>query len=120
MYEYKCSLERVVDGTTIDAELDLGFNICVKQRIRLYGIETATLQTNDPLVKEQAHVARNRLLELLPKEFIVKTVLNKRGKFGRVLGYIYIEDAEGNRKCINDILVAEGTATRYEVNKEQL
>lgn len=118
MYEYKCKLERVVDGNTIDAEIDLGFNVIVKQRVRLYGIETAPIQTPDSEVKERGLLARSRLVELLPREFIVKTILNKRGKFGRVLGYIYIEQADGTRQCINDILVAEGTATRYDVNKE--
>lgn len=119
MYEYKCKLERVIDGNTIEAEIDLGFNVLVKQRIRLFGIETPTIQTNDPETKEKGQQARTRLIELLPKEFICNTVLNKRGKFGRTLGYVYVEQADGSRVCINDVLVEEGTATRYELHKEQ-
>ena len=119
MYEYKCKLERVIDGSTIEAEIDLGFNVLVRQRIRLYGIETATMQTNDPAIKEKAQIARTRLIELLPKEFICNTVLNKRGKFGRTLGYVYVEQKDGTRMCINDVLVDEGIAIRYELHKEQ-
>lgn len=119
MYEYKCKLEKVIDGNTIEAEIDLGFNVLVKQRIRLYGIETATLQTNDSAIKEKGVNARTRLIELLPKEFICKTVLNKRGKFGRTLGFVYVENEDGSRICINDVLVEEGTATRYELHREQ-
>lgn len=119
MYEYKCKLEKVIDGNTIEAEIDLGFNVLVKQRIRLYGIETATLQTNDAAIKEKGVNARTRLIELLPKEFICKTVLNKRGKFGRTLGFVYVENEDGSRICINDVLVEEGTATRYELHREQ-
>ena len=117
MYEYKCKLERVIDGNTIEAEIDLGCNVVVRKRIRLYGIETASLQTPDVEVKAKGLLAKARLIELLPKEFVVKTVLNKRGKFGRTLGYVYIDDETG-RKCVNDILVDEGIATTYELNKE--
>lgn len=119
MYEYKCKLERVIDGTTIEAEIDLGFNVVVRQRIRLFGIEAPTLQTNDPVLKEKAQTARTRLIELLPKEFICNTILNKRGKFGRTLGYVYVEQEDGSRTCINDVLVEQGIAQRYELNKEQ-
>ena len=117
MYEYKCKLERVIDGNTIEAEIDLGFNVLVRQRIRLYGIETASLQTPDVEIKQKGLIAKARLIDLLPKEFVVKTVLNKRGKFGRTLGYVYIDD-EAGRKCIKDILVDEGIAEKYELNKE--
>ena len=117
MYEYKCKLERAIDGNTIEAEIDLGVNVVVRQRIRLYGIETASLQTPDVEVKAKGLLAKARLIELLPKEFVVKTVLNKRGQFGRTLGYVYIDDETG-RKCVNDILVDEGIATTYELNKE--
>lgn len=119
MYEYKCKLEKVIDGNTIEAEIDLGFNVLVRQRIRLFGIETPTLQTNDAAIKEKAQAARTRLIELMPKEFICNTVLNKRGKFGRTLGYVYVEQGDGSRSCINDILVEEGIAQRYELHKQQ-
>lgn len=119
MYEYKCKLTRVIDGNTIDAEIDLGFNVIVRQRIRLFGIETPQLQTNDPQQKEKGVTARTRLIELLPKEFIANTILNKRGKFGRVLAYVYFEKEDGTRVCLNDIMVEEGIATRYEMHNKE-
>jgi micrococcal nuclease len=119
MYEYKCKLERVIDGNTIDAEIDLGFNVLVKQRIKLYGIATPSMQTNDPTQKEQGLIAKTRLIEILPKSFVVKTVLNKRGKIGRVLGFVYIEQEDGSRISVNDLLVEEGTATRYDTNSKE-
>lgn len=117
MYEYKCKLERVIDGSTIDAEVDLGFNVFVKQRIRLYGIETPSIQGTTPDEREQGVLARSRLIELLPKFFIVKTILNSRGKYGRVMGYIYVIDDAGIRTCINEVLVDEGIAKAYDLKK---
>ena len=115
MYEYKCKLSRVIDGNPLDAEIDLGFNVVVRQRIRLYGIETPVLQTTDAEQKEKAVNARTRLIEILPKEFICKTILNKRGKFGRVLGHVYFNKEDGSTVCLNDILVDEGIASKYEM-----
>lgn len=119
MYEYKCKLTRVIDGNTIDAEIDLGFNVVVRQRVRLYGIETPVIQTNNPEEKEKGIAARTRLIELLPKDFVCQTILNKRGKFGRVLGYIYFDKEDGSRVCLNDLLVEEGIATKYEMHNKE-
>ncbi len=119
MYEYKCKLTRVIDGNTIDAEIDLGFNVVVRQRIRLFGIETPALQTNDAEQKEKAIAARTRLIEILPKEFVCKTILNKRGKFGRVLGHVYFKKEDGTDVCLNDMLVSEGIANKYEMHTKE-
>lgn len=117
MYTYKAKLVRVVDGDTIDAEIDLGFNVLIRQRIRLYGIDTPESRTRDLEEKERGFAAKQRLTELLPKEFIVKTILNKRGKFGRILGLIYIDMED--EKSINDILVEEGHAIEYLTGTKQ-
>lgn len=111
MYTYKAKLVRVVDGDTIDAEIDLGFNVLIRQRIRLYGIDTPESRTRDLEEKERGLAAKQRLTELLPKEFIVKTILNKRGKFGRILGVLYIN--KDDQASVNDILVEEGHAVEY-------
>ena len=111
MYSYKAKLVRVVDGDTIDAEIDLGFNVLIRQRIRLYGIDTPESRTRDLEEKDRGLAAKQRLTELLPKEFIVKTILNKRGKFGRILGVLFIDIDD--EKSINDILVEEGHAVEY-------
>ena len=113
MYEYKCFTIRVVDGNTIDAEVDLGFNVLVRQRIKLFGVHCSDIRSADPKEKERAQKARNRLAELVGKEFYCHTIMNKRGKAGRTLGHVYIIDANKNRIDVNQILINEGLATRY-------
>lgn len=117
MYTYKAKLVRVIDGDTIDAEIDLGFNVVIRQRIRLYGIDTPESRTRDLEEKERGLAAKQRLTEILPKEFIVKTMLNKRGKFGRILGVLYINTED--KTSVNDMLVEEGHAIQYLGGKKE-
>lgn len=117
MYTYKAKLVRVIDGDTIDAEIDLGFNVVIRQRIRLYGIDTPESRTRDLEEKERGLAAKQRLTEILPKEFIVKTMLNKRGKFGRILGVLYIN--MNDETSVNDMLVEEGHAIQYLGSKKE-
>ena len=104
MYEYKCYTIRVIDGNTIDAQIDLGFNVLVRQRIKLYGI--GVLDHNN-------EKAKNKLAELVGKEFICETIMNKRGKAGRVLGRVFKIDDLGNRIDVNQTLKDEGFASEY-------
>lgn len=113
MYTYKAKLIRVIDGDTIDAEIDLGFNVLIRQRIRLYGINTPESRTTDLEEKDRGLAAKQRLTELLPKEFVVETILNKRGKFGRILGVLHVDQEDGSRQNINQTLVEEGHAVEY-------
>lgn len=113
MYTYKAKLNRVIDGDTVDAEIDLGFGVFIKQRIRLYGINTPESRTSDPKEKELGLIAKQRLTEILGREFIVETILNKRGKYGRVLGILHIEKENGETVNVNDMLVEEGHASQY-------
>tara|TARA_B100000927_G_scaffold281860_1_gene267824 strand:- start:448 stop:813 length:366 start_codon:yes stop_codon:yes gene_type:complete len=116
MYTYKAKLMRVVDGDTVDAEIDLGFGVFMKQRIRLYGINTPESRTRDLEEKERGLAAKARLTEILGKEFIINTILNKRGKFGRILGTLHtIADEENGVESINinQKLVEEGHAVEY-------
>jgi micrococcal nuclease len=117
LYTYKAKLVRVIDGDTIDAEIDLGFNVVIRQRIRLYGIDTPESRTRDLEEKERGLAAKQRLTEILPKEFIVKTMLNKRGKFGRILGVLYINTED--KTSVNDMLVEEGHAIQYLGGKKE-
>jgi micrococcal nuclease len=112
MYTYKATLIKLIDVNTIDAEIDLGFGVFVRQRIRLFGISIPT--TDDKSVVD----IKNRLYELLGKEFIVTTMLNKRGKFGRVLGTVYslVNDEVGEN--INDVLISEGYAKEYKLGSK--
>lgn len=115
MYEYRCILDHVIDGNTILADIDLGFNIIIKQKIRLFGVAAPALHVNDGTEPSSGLTAQRRLASLLPKEFKVRTVLNKRGKYGRVLGYLYVTDGTTLKDvCVNDILIQEGLATVHE------
>ena len=113
MYTYKAKLIRIVDGDTIDAEIDLGFDTIIRKRIRLYGINTPDTKTKDLDEKAKGLASKQRLTELLDKEFVVETILNKRGKYGRVLGVIYNISANNKRLNINEVLVNEGHAVKH-------
>tara|TARA_R110002074_G_scaffold255461_1_gene427909 strand:+ start:200 stop:532 length:333 start_codon:yes stop_codon:yes gene_type:complete len=110
MYNYNAKLDRVVDGDTIDAMIDLGFDIWVHKRIRLEGIDAPETRTRDLAEKEQGYVTKDRLTGLLEAsngEFVV--VSHGVGKYGRCLGTIIIEDEN-----INELLIREGLAEVYE------
>ena len=80
MYTYQCSIIRVIDGNTIDAIIDLGFNVTIRQRIKLYGANVLDVRSNNEQDRNKAIASKNRLTELLGNEFICETILNKRGK----------------------------------------
>ena len=123
-YIYRGKLERVVDGDTIDALIDVGFNIWVKKRIRYSGIDTWESRTRDLEEKAKGLEAKARNKELLmevsskPGYFRLKSF--GVGKYGRVLGEIYIQDSNKNTICINNQLINEGHAYIYEGGKKKL
>ena len=110
MYEYSAKIRRWVDGDTVDVTLDLGFDILYNNRIRLYGINTPESRTRDLEEKKRGLAAKDRVKELCPvgSTVTIKTTKDGRGKFGRILGEIFIEDVN-----INQQLVAEGHAVEY-------
>ena len=92
MYEYRAKLVRVVDGDTVDALIDCGFSLFTRQRIRLLGINTPECRTRDKEEKKRGLAAKARLKELIrlgKGQFLVKTSLDKKGKYGRLLGALY-------------------------------
>ena len=100
MYEYRCTVTRVVDGDTVDAEIDLGFDIVFKSRIRLFGVDTPESRTRDLDEK-----ARGKLASAFLSDFVkVQTKLDKKGKFGRVLGVIVADDLDLNQEMIRQNL----------------
>ena len=104
-YIYRGKLERVVDGDTIDALIDVGFDIWIKKRIRYKGIDTWESRTRN--LKEKAKgleaKARNKelLMEISSKSGYFRLKSYGVGKYGRVLGEIFIEDKEGKQYSIN-------------------
>ena len=123
-YIYRGKLERVVDGDTIDALIDVGFDIWIKKRIRYSGIDTWESRTRNLEEKAKGLEAKARNKELLEKVSSKSGYFRLKshgvGKYGRVLGEIYIEDKEGKQYNINKTLISEGHAYIYEGGKKKL
>ena len=123
-YIYRGKLERVVDGDTIDALIDVGFDIWIKKRIRYSGIDTWESRTRDLAEKAKGLEAKARnkelLMEVSSKSGYFRLKSYGVGKYGRVLGEIFIEDAEGKQYNINETLIKEGHAYIYEGGKKKL
>ena len=123
-YIYKAKLERVIDGDTVDALIDLGFDTWVKKRIRYKGIDTWESRTKDLNEKKLGLAAKDRNKELLesvsskPGYFRLRS--HGVGKYGRVLGEIFIKDIEGIEYNINQTLIDEGHAYEYEGGKKKM
>ena len=113
MYEYKCELIKVVDGDTIDVLIDVGFSTFRKERVRLYGINAPESRTRDLEEKARGLKAKDRLKEILKSwgdNFVIKTEIDKKGKYGRILGMLYDKTL---LNCANRMLVEEGHAVKY-------
>ena len=123
-YIYRGKLERVVDGDTIDALIDVGFDIWVKKRIRYNGIDTWESRTRDLEEKAKGLEAKARNKELLEKVSSKSGYFRLKshgvGKYGRVLGEIFIEDKDGKQYNINETLISEGHAYIYDGGKKQI
>ena len=123
-YIYRGKLERVVDGDTIDALIDVGFDIWIKKRIRYSGIDTWESRTRDLEEKAKGLEAKDRnkelLMEVSSKSGYFRLKSHGVGKYGRVLGEIFIEDKEGKQYNINKTLISEGHAYVYEGGKKKM
>ncbi len=91
MFEYDIDITRVVDGDTVDANIDLGFNIQTKKRIRLYGFNAPESRTRDKAEKKRGLAAKDRLKKLIATAPAVRLRSHGVGKYGRVLGELMIE-----------------------------
>ena len=115
MYEYKCKILKVIDGDTVDVDLDLGFGVWLNnERVRIMGIDTPESRTSDKIEKLFGMAAKERLSSLLGSEAILDTMINKngenmKGKFGRILGNFRTINGE---HCA-DVLMKEGHAVAY-------
>ena len=123
-YIYRGKLERVVDGDTIDALIDVGFDIWIKKRIRYSGIDTWESRTRNLEEKAKGLEAKARnkelLMEVSSKSGYFRLKSFGVGKYGRVLGEVYIEDKEGKQYNINKTLISEGHAYIYEGGKKKV
>ena len=115
MYEYKVNILKVVDGDTVDVDIDLGFGCWLRnERVRIVGIDTPESRTSDRIEKVFGEAAKQRLTSLLSSEAtlisqISKMGENMKGKFGRILG----DFKTINDQIVSTTLLEEGHAVAY-------
>ena len=115
MYEYKVLVTKIIDGDTVDVDIDLGFGVWLKdERVRIMGIDTPESRTSNDVEKLFGKAAKGRLAQLLGETAILKTQVNKngedmKGKFGRILGDFVAPDG----RMVTDIMIEEGHCVAY-------
>ena len=124
MYEYNCTVTRIVDGDTIDVILDLGFSVLHKCRVRLYGIDTPESRTRDKDEKARGKLAAKYLKDSIKNgtEIILRSKLkDSKGKYGRVLGEIIVDNININQSMIEKYLAVRYTGqSKKDVEAEHL
>ena len=115
MYDYNFKLVKVVDGDTIDVDIDLGFGVWLrKQRVRMMGIDTPESRTRDLEEKKYGLLAKDKLIQLVAGGKCLKTFLDKKGKYGRILGDIEVFYSHEDRWCgATEIMIKEGYGVAY-------
>ena len=117
VYEYSCKIVRVVDGDTVDVDIDLGFGVWMhNERVRLHGIDTQESRTRDLEEKKFGLLAKDQVKHFLPEGSIqtLVTVKDKVGKFGRILGKFKIEDHQyPTPTTINEWMIRHHHAAPY-------
>ena len=109
MYEYKATIVRVVDGDTVDVDIDLGFDVWLRsQRIRLFGVDTPECRTRNKATKAHGLLAKAYVQKALKLGEVYAIRTREKGKFGRYLGEIKV-----GRTTINKLLIKEKLAVAY-------
>ena len=118
-YGYSCKLDRVVDGDTCDALIDLGFDTFVKKRIRFYGVDTWESRTRNKEEKVKGLAAKAYVIDLLENSDDGKfsIISHGVGKYGRVLGELFVK---GYEKSVNELLKENGHAYEYDGGKKKV
>ena len=121
MYTYNIELLRVIDGDTIDAKIDLGFDVGIKKRVRFSGVNTPECRTRDLEEKARGLAAKDRVKQLLEGSNKIKLISHGVGKFGRCLGELHIDIVDGKESLtlvnVNELLIKEGHAVVYHGGK---
>ena len=118
-FGYSCKLDRVVDGDTCDALIDLGFDTFVKKRIRFYGVDTWESRTRNKEEKVKGLAAKAYVKDLLENSDDGKfsIISHGVGKYGRVLGEIFVK---GKETSVNELLKENGHAYEYDGGKKKI
>jgi len=128
MYEYKCKILRVIDGDTVDIDIDLGFGIWMhKERVRVMGIDTPESRTRDKVEKKFGLLSKAYVKDLMPvgSQQVLKTTIDKsgedkKGKFGRILGDFFIYDSKTDSTVkLTEIMIRDGYAVEYDGKNKQ-
>ena len=119
MYKYNAKLIRVIDGDTIDALIDLGFNVWVKNRIRFMGVDAWESRTRNKEEKVKGLAAKAYVKDLLENsdEGKFSIISHGKGKYGRVLGELFVK---GHEKSVNELLKENGHAYEYDGGKKKV
>ena len=115
MYEYRCKVVKVIDGDTVDVDIDLGFGVWMhKERVRLFGIDTPKSRTRDLEEKKYGLAAKKFLTNMLDDDggIILKTHKDKTGKFGRILGELWRTTNYADQS-INNYMIDKHHAVMY-------
>ena len=115
VYNYKCQLVKVVDGDTIDVDIDLGFDVWLRnQRVRLHGIDTPESRTRNLEEKARGLLSKQYIVDRCPVGSSIMIESLDRGKFGRILGNIWESGQDANPDTsINKRMIADGFAVEY-------
>ena len=117
MYEYRCEILRVVDGDTVDVDIDLGFGVkYAKQRIRLYGIDTPESRTRDLEEKKYGIMAKEYVETYMPvgSKQIICTQKDDKGKFGRILGMFKVFDKKDDKESmLHEMMIRDYIGVAY-------
>ena len=118
MHTYKCTILRVVDGDTVDVDIDLGFGVWMrKERIRVLGIDTPESRTRDKVEKTYGIMAKEFVKSYLPVGSVqtLQTEKDGTGKYGRILGKFLVHDIKEDRQMhLGDIMIREHLAVKYD------
>ena len=125
MYQYKAIITRVIDGDTVDVDIDLGFEVWLRnQRIRLYGIDTPESRTSDKVEKVFGNLAKEKILSFCPvgAKIVLQTKADdSRGKYGRILGELIVDDVNVNQYMVDNSYAVEYFGkSKDDIAEEQL
>lgn len=123
MYEYKCTIVKVIDGDTTDVDIDLGFGVWMKkQRIRFYGVDTPESRTSDKEEKVYGLMAKEFVEHHLPvgSSQVLRTRKDGVGKYGRILGEFVAWDSKNDRQStVNQLLIDSHHGVAYHGQSKQ-
>ena len=119
MYEYRCKIVKIIDGDTVDVDIDLGFNSWIhNERVRLDGVDAPESRTSDKIEKFFGLLAKQQLEQVLPvgsSQILQTTSVSSTEKFGRTLGFFKLNDSS-----VNNWLIENSYAVAYQGQNKDL